>query len=75
MMTAAMMKADTRAASRGSNVGESGIFLAGTQTQEGLLSHFKHMAAQINRPSLKNVFLLPHFHPVLLGLKKRGVDY
>lgn len=68
MMTAVMMKADTRLASRGSNVGELGTILAGTQTQEGVFSHFKHTAAKINRLSLKNVILLSHLKHILVAL-------
>lgn len=68
-MTAAMMKADTRLASRGSIVGELGTILAGTQTQEGVLSHFKHAAAKINRLSLKNANLFSHIQHVLVALK------
>jgi len=34
MMTAVMMKADTKPARRGSNVGESWAIVAGTETQE-----------------------------------------
>lgn len=69
MMTAVMMKADTRPASRGSNVGELGTILAGTQTQEGLLSHFKHTAAKINRLSVRNVNLLSHTQHVFVAAK------
>lgn len=54
MMTAVMMKADTRPASRGSSVGESCCIVAGTQTQEEIFS-LEHTVAQTNRPCSQDV--------------------
>lgn len=73
-MTAVMMKADTRLASRGSNVGELGTILAATQTQEGVLSHFNHTTAEINRLFTQKCGFIVPYAACLSSTYKCGVN-